>query len=85
MTASTPFTPFADESSVLSIGEWTAENRTDRISLYGSLELTRDQAGLAKARQLQSLLNAVVAQLEAADLPEAISVKAVETVANPFN
>lgn len=85
MTVSTPFTPFADESSVLTIGEWTAENRTDRISLYGSLELTRDKAGLEKAKQLQSLINAVVSQLEVSDLPEAITIKAVETVANPFN
>jgi hypothetical protein len=41
-------------------------------ALHGSLDLTRDQAGLKRARALKSLLDAVVATLEAEDLPDAV-------------
>ena len=32
--------PFADDAASISIGELTVENGTDRIALYGSLDLT---------------------------------------------
>ena len=40
-------TPFADDAASTSIGSLTVENGTDRIALSGSLDLTRDKAGLA--------------------------------------
>ena len=40
------FTPYQNEAQSLGIDELTVENRLDRISVYGSIELTRDQAGL---------------------------------------
>ncbi len=78
--------PYADESTVLTIQEFTVENRLDRISLYGSLSLTKDKAGLASAKLLQGLLNSIVTTLESSnDLPDEISLKPVVTIANPFN
>jgi hypothetical protein len=41
--------PFADDSTSLSIGDRAIENGTDRVALYGSLDITRDQAGQKQA------------------------------------
>ena len=79
------FSPFANEADALQLNEFNVENRLDRVSLYGSLDLTRDQAGLQHALALQALLNDVVASLRAdGNLPEQITVAALETGANPF-
>jgi hypothetical protein len=79
--------PFADEATTLRLGDLTVENRLDRVSLYGSLDLTRDRAGLRRARELQSLLGKVVAALEREGeaLPEAVPVgQGTDSVRNPF-
>lgn len=78
------FTPYANESDVLTLGGLTLENRLDRISLSGDIDLTADQAGLAHARQLQQLLASVVAKLESMALPAELPAPAVKTVDNPF-
>jgi hypothetical protein len=57
-------TPFADEATSLRIGALTIENRLDRVSFYGSLDLTRDLVGLRRARDLRAVLDRVVAMLE---------------------
>jgi len=76
--------PFANESESLQLGDLTIENRTDRISIYGSIDLTLDKPGLDNARQLKAILDQTVAELEKADLPDGISVIEPETVENPF-
>jgi hypothetical protein len=81
------FEPFADEASVRTIGTLSFENGTDRIALHGSLDLTRDKAGLAQARLLKQTLDAIVAALEADELPEAVAEAgdvAPTSVPNPF-
>ena len=82
----TRFTPFADDAGSVSIGKLTIENGTDRIALYGSLDLTCDKAGLAHAHALKALLDQVVQVLEAEKtLPDAVAPpSAPKTVANPF-
>lgn len=79
-------TPFADDAASISIGELTVENGTDRIALYGSLDLTRDKQGLAHARALKALLDQAVQLLEGdKSLPDAVPPPvAAKTVANPF-
>ena len=80
-------TPFADEAAALQIGDLKVENRLDRVSLYGSLDLTRDEAGLRLARELRAVLGAVVAALEREGdaLPEAVqTAEGEDTVKNPF-
>ena len=71
----------------MQLGGLTVENRLDRVSLHGSLELTRDRAGLAHARKLHALLEATLAVLEREreTLPERVVVgQATDTVRNPF-
>jgi hypothetical protein len=78
------FVPYANESDVLEIGNLTIENRIDRISLSGDIDLTLDKPGLALAKQLQKLLGDVVAQLEKQELPDQLPPPEVTLVANPF-
>lgn len=59
------FTPYSNESDAITIGGLNIENRLDRVSIYGSIDLTRDQAGLDHARRLQEVLADTVRALEA--------------------
>ena len=79
-------TPFANESESVGIGGLTVENRTDRVAIYGSLDLTRDKEGLGHARRLRALLDEVVRALEGEeDLPDEVPApKRPERVKNPF-
>lgn len=80
------FSPFADEAASITIDKLTIENGTDRIALYGSLDLTRDKRGLAHAQELKAFLDrAVVLLNNQADLPNDIGPDApTKTVQNPF-
>jgi hypothetical protein len=81
------FKPYADDTSCLTIGDWTAENHPDRICVFGSIDITRDKAGLAAALKIEGILRSIVAELQA-DGELADSVKddrvAPVAVANPF-
>jgi hypothetical protein len=77
--------PYQNEAESLAIGDLTVENRVDRVSVYGTIELTKDKAGLEQARALKAIVDAVVAALEREkDLPEHVQVKPTEKVRNPF-
>lgn len=80
--------PYANESEVVQIEGLTIENRTDRISLHGEVDITRDKAGLIAARRLKAIIDTTLKVLEADDtkgtLPDEISVEALVTVNNPF-
>ena len=39
------------------------ENRLDRVSLYGSVDITHDQAGLAQALRLKGVVDSMVSAL----------------------
>lgn len=78
------FIPYKNESDALHIGGLTIENRLDRITISGDIDLTADQAGLADARALHQLLADVVAKLEGQTLPDQLPPPASTTVANPF-
>jgi len=80
-----PMQPFANESDVIRIGELEIENRLDRVSITGDLVITKDQAGLAWAKELQALIGRVVKTLEGEkQLPQTVELKPIETVKNPF-
>ena len=78
--------PFANESESLGIGDLTIENRMDRISIYGSIDLTRDKAGLEHARMLKAVLDKVIQVLESEkNLPDKIAPPDMpDEMANPF-
>ena len=80
------FLPYANEADVLRIGDLEIENRVDRVSFTGDLVLTKDKAGLALAKELQSLMERVVKALEAdKQLPQIVKLKVPKTVKNPFS
>ena len=78
--------PYADDAASMTIGDLTLENGQDCVAVGGSLDLTRDKAGLAHARALKAALDAIVHVLESdAVLPDKIAPnKAATEVKNPF-
>ena len=79
------FEPYANESDVLTLGQFSIENRVDRVTLMGDIELTKDKKGLALAKQLKAVLDATVKALEADKaLPEEVQVEKPRSVKNPF-
>jgi hypothetical protein len=78
------FVPYANEADVIEVGRLMLENRLDRITISGDVDLTADKRGLEAARRLHALLGQVVASLEAKDLPDQLPPPRVETVDNPF-
>ncbi len=79
------FDPFANESDSLEIGGLTFENRVDRVSIYGSIDITRDKKGLEAAKKIAALLDSVVKRLSSEKLPDSIPPpKEEEVVKNPF-
>jgi hypothetical protein len=79
------FDPFANEFDSLEIGGLIFENRVNEVSIYGSIDITRDKKGLEAAQKIAALLNAVVKRLSSEELPESIPPpKETDTVKNPF-
>ena len=79
------FKPYENGIESHAIHDLTIENDVDCVSLYGNLQLTKDQAGLKAAKALQALLNDVVQQLEnTPDLPEQIQRDDAQEIDNPF-
>ncbi len=58
------FKAFENGSESHAIHDLTLENDLDCVSLYGNLQITKDQQGLKVAKALQAFLNDVVQQLE---------------------
>ena len=80
------FLPYANEADVLRIGDLQIENRVDRVSCTGDVVFTKDKAGLALAKELQSLIGRVVEVLAAdKQLAQIVELKASNTVKNPFS
>jgi hypothetical protein len=76
--------PFSNESESLNFGGLTIENREDRISIYGNIDITRDREGLDHARILKTLFDDILATLTSGPLPDKISIDPAENVQNPF-
>lgn len=78
------FKPFETENESSSIYDLTLENQIDCVSLYGNLQITKDQVGLKAAKVLQQLINDVVIALEKEELPAQIERKPEQEIENPF-
>jgi hypothetical protein len=76
--------PYQNEAESVQINDLNIENRIDRVSIYGNLDLTRDKEGLAAAQALKEILDQILSELVKADLPERVVVSEPETVKNPF-
>jgi hypothetical protein len=84
------FKAFENEDQVLNVGgdALTVENGLTSISLTGNLQITKDKAGLEKAKALQEALDSIVLALRnEKNLPDAIAEEAplpTGTTKNPF-
>ena len=79
------FKPFENGPESHAIHDLTLENQEDCVSIYGNLQLTKDQAGLQAAKALQAFLNEVVSALEnETNLPEKIDRQDEQEIENPF-
>jgi len=77
--------PFQNSSESAEIDGLTVDNGDQRIAVYGSIGVTRDKAGLARARELRDLFNEIVRTLESDEqLPAKITPSELRTVENPF-
>lgn len=77
--------PFANEEDVIHISELDIENRLDRISIHGSVDITKDQLGLEYAFALKRQIDTIVEYLKKQALPEKIGIEnVVKEVGNPF-
>lgn len=63
---------FQNESEVMILKgqnhDLNIENRLDRVSLYGSVDITHDQEGLAQALRLKGVVDSMVSALSAEQL-----------------
>jgi hypothetical protein len=78
------FNPYQNESDSIQLSDLTIECRLDRISLYGSIDLTLDKIGLQRAQELKKIIDQTVSVLEKSDLPDMVVLQPAETVKNPF-
>ena len=78
------FKPFEQGDQSSAIYDLTLENQVDCVSLYGNLQITKDQAGLKTAKALQQFINDVVIALEKEELPAQIERKPEQEIENPF-
>jgi len=79
------FMAYENEAESFQIDNLTVENRLDRISIYGSLELTKDRHGLESALKLKRLIDASVDALKRdKNLPDRIKTIPFEEIRNPF-
>lgn len=79
------FLAYENESDSFSIGDMTIENRHDKISIYGSLDITKDKDGLEYALKLKRIIDSSIDALKRdKNLPDKIEILEIESVANPF-
>lgn len=75
---------FENESEVVVIEDLTFENRTDRVSISGGIDITKDKIGLEKIRAIKKQIDKIANKLENENLPDEIEVLAAKIVQNPF-
>ncbi len=75
-TSPKSFLAFENEIDCFLIDNFTVENKLDRISLYGSLEITKDFSGLEHALKLKRIIDAAIDALKRdKQLPESIKIE----------
>ena len=59
--------PFANDHQSMQIGELTIENQTDKIIIYGDIDLYLNETGFAQAKQLNELTSKILQHFEKTD------------------
>lgn len=79
------FMAYENETDSFLIDNLTVENRYDCISLYGSLDITKDEQGLEYALTLKRIIDASIDALKREKvLPAHIQTKPAGNIENPF-
>ena len=79
------FQAFADDCSAYTLDNLTFENNADYLSVYGDIQIQRDQQGLQQLLALQSLINQAIMALQADEaLPEQLPASIHNEINNPF-
>ena len=79
------FQAFADDCGSYTLGNLTFENNADYLSVYGDIQIQRDQQGLQQLLALQQIINQAVTDLQAdAALPAQLTAAPVNEIDNPF-
>jgi len=82
------FKPLEDADSVVNIGGLSIENGSDALLVNGSLELTRDEESIGRARQLAELFSKIAnkldADIKAGLTSDTVEEGAVTEISNPF-
>ena len=76
--------PFQNEEEVVTISELTIENRLDRVSIYGSIDITRDKQGLEYVLDLKRQIDAIAEQMKKEELTDKIETISPKLVDNPL-
>ena len=56
--------PFANDHQSMQIGELTIENQTDKIIIYGDIDLYLNEIGFEQAKQLNELTKMILQHFE---------------------
>ncbi|WLP94392.1 hypothetical protein [Psychrobacter sp. M13] len=56
--------PFANDHQSMQIGELTIENQTDKIIIYGDIDLYLNEIGFEQAKQLNELTSKILKHFE---------------------
>ena len=75
---------FQNESEVITISKITIENRIDRVSIYGSVDITRDKEGLEYVLDLKRQIDAIAEQMKNEELPDRVETVGAREVENPL-
>lgn len=76
--------PYDNEQQVVQINGLTIENRVDQLSIYGTVNLTRDKVGFQKLLELKTIIDDAYKILCNEELPAAIIIEKPKKVPNPF-
>ncbi|PNK61866.1 hypothetical protein A6J60_007100 [Psychrobacter sp. FDAARGOS_221] len=60
------FAPYKNDHQSMQIGELVFENQTDKVIVYGDIDIYKNEKGLEQALKLQHVFNAIVDELQSA-------------------
>ncbi|AUZ04244.1 hypothetical protein ADP71_04520 [Vitreoscilla sp. C1] len=80
------FSALSDENHSYSIENLTFENHGDGLSIYGDIQILRDQQGLKYLKEIKTIIDGAILQLQNTEaLPEQLILGQNNTeIDNPF-
>ncbi|GAA0307559.1 hypothetical protein [Psychrobacter aestuarii] len=79
--------PFANNHQSMQVGNLVIENQTDKVTIYGDIDITRDKTGRAAIEELHQLTSAILNAMDTQNLDAPSNDnndRSDTTIANPF-